>query len=108
MVEEGEFKKINGGTFKPKLSETDSYFNAFSKFVYAFSKDNYIITHLQICGKKVHDMIVSTNYKGLFSTLDQGKTEIGSFLGTINSEPANLINLHWNKIVEEIAKEGFK
>ncbi|CAD8077280.1 unnamed protein product [Paramecium primaurelia] len=108
MVEEGEFKKINGGTFKPKLSETDSYFNAFSKFVYAFSKDNYIITHLQICGKKVHDMIVSTNYKGLFSTLDQGKTEIGSFLGTINSEPANLINLHWNKIVEEIAQEGFK
>ncbi|CAD8077292.1 unnamed protein product [Paramecium primaurelia] len=108
MVEEGEFKKINGGTFKPKLSETDSYFNAFSKFVYAFSKENYIITHLQICGKKVHDMIVSTTYKGLFSTLDQGQTEIGSFLETINSEPKNLIKQHWNETVEEIAKEGFK
>ncbi|CAD8177119.1 unnamed protein product [Paramecium pentaurelia] len=108
MVEEGEFKKINGGAFNPKLSETDSYFNAFSKFVYAFSKENYIITHLQICGKKVHDMIVSTTYKGLFSTLDQGSTEIGQFIETINSEPANMINQHWRQIVEDIAKEGFK
>ncbi|CAD8177137.1 unnamed protein product [Paramecium pentaurelia] len=108
MVEEGEFKKINGGAFNPKLSETDSYFNAFSKFVYAFSKENYIITHLQICGKKVHDMIVSTTYKGLFSTLDQGSTEIGQFLEIINNQPANMINQHWRQIVEDIAKEGFK
>ncbi|CAK69493.1 unnamed protein product (macronuclear) [Paramecium tetraurelia] len=109
MVEEGEFKKINGGCFLPKDKiEADSYFNAFSKYVYAFSKENYIISHLQICGKFVYDMIVSTTYKGLFSTLDQGESEIEQVLEIINAQKQDEFKLHWNQKIEDFAKEGLK
>ncbi|CAD8172697.1 unnamed protein product [Paramecium octaurelia] len=109
MAEEGEFKKINGGCFNPKdKSEVNSYFNAFSKYVYAFSKESYIISHLQICGKFVYDMIVSTTYKGLFSTLDQGQNEIAQVLEIINSLSQDDIKLHWTQKIEDVAKEGVK
>lgn len=38
-----------------------------------------MITNFQICGNYIHDMIVNTNHKGLFSPLDQGASEYLSF-----------------------------
>ncbi|CAD8215463.1 unnamed protein product [Paramecium octaurelia] len=103
MVEEGEFKKINGGVFELKISEVDSYFNAFTKYVYTFSNHNYIITYLQICGKIVYDMIVSTSNKWLFSFQDQGQAEIQQVLEILNMSP-----MFWNEKVEKIAQKGLK
>ncbi|CAD8116463.1 unnamed protein product [Paramecium primaurelia] len=108
MVNEGEFRKINGGIFQPKINEIDSYFNAFSKYVYSFSNENYIITHPQICGKNVYDMIVSTKNKGSFSILDQGENEIRKFLEIIDNQPSQMIKTYWNDNVEAITMEGFK
>ncbi|CAD8168764.1 unnamed protein product [Paramecium pentaurelia] len=108
MVNEGEFRKINSGIFQPKMNEIDSYFNEFSKYVYQFSNENYIITHLQICGKNVYDMIVSTTNKGSFSILDQGENEIRKFLQIIDNQPAQMIKTYWNDNIEAITKEEFK
>ncbi|CAD8175255.1 unnamed protein product [Paramecium pentaurelia] len=106
MVEEGQYEKINGGTFIPNQNEIHKYFNAFSNYVLQNSKQELTITYIQLCGKYIYDMIVTSNNIGVFSPLDQGENEIIQFKGSTKGEFINSNNYYWNQKIENIANSS--